>query len=457
MAHRKEPRPPASRGRGGLIRGRAHPDAAAQRRNSSPGTREGSIWGRRRVLLLNSTYEPLTALPMRRAVVMLMCGKADVVHDDPSGPVIHSATRDDRGAVGDPAAVLRAGALPRPHPDDQGRADAPRPVPLRLLRRQGRHRRPRGAAQPRRRPHLGELRGRAARRATTARPTGCWRNWAGRCARRRRGRRASTGGCCRRSRNSTRRGCDIWVRARPSRVAAIGLPREHRTDPFATRSGFRCWITLVLIALIWGVGKNRKGPHPATYKMSEQWTHEPILWAADEPADHGHGACAPADDRRRRQWQVVRSRRANRAELPRGFVVTSQRTGLRRHRARRGVGHLPVPGQGPGATRRRAEVRVAGGEGPLRGVHRRPRRRHRRDRAGRPGRRCRRPTTRCCWRCRRTRRPSRSSTARTLQGRGIEESAPLGVNAAAASFNYGNLMAGLIAAINAMSAGVSPA
>ncbi len=44
-----------------------------------------------------------------------------------------------------------------------------------------------------------------------------------------------------------------------------------------------------------------------------------------------------------------------------------------------------------------------------------------------------------------------------LQGRGIEESAPLGVKAAAASFNYGNLMAGLIAAINAMSAGISPA
>lgn len=52
-----------------------------------------SIWGRRRVLLLNSTYEPLTALPMRRAVIMLLCGKADVVHDDPTGPVIHSASR----------------------------------------------------------------------------------------------------------------------------------------------------------------------------------------------------------------------------------------------------------------------------------------------------------------------------------------------------------------------------
>ena len=52
-----------------------------------------SIWNRRRVLLLNSTYEPLTALPVRRAIIMLICGKADVVHEDPSGPVIHSATR----------------------------------------------------------------------------------------------------------------------------------------------------------------------------------------------------------------------------------------------------------------------------------------------------------------------------------------------------------------------------
>ncbi|WP_415623399.1 HNH endonuclease, partial [Mycobacterium simiae] len=52
-----------------------------------------SIWSRRRVLLLNSTYEPLTALPMRRAIVMVICGKADVVHHDPAGPVIHSATQ----------------------------------------------------------------------------------------------------------------------------------------------------------------------------------------------------------------------------------------------------------------------------------------------------------------------------------------------------------------------------
>jgi hypothetical protein len=44
-------------------------------------------------------------------------------------------------------------------------------------------------------------------------------------------------------------------------------------------------LLLILMALIF----TRKGPHPATYKMSDEWTHPPILWAADEPADHGSG------------------------------------------------------------------------------------------------------------------------------------------------------------------------
>ena len=43
-----------------------------------------------------------------------------------------------------------------------------------------------------------------------------------------------------------------------------------------------------------------------------------------------------------------------------------------------------------------------------------------------------------------------------VAGRGIEESAPLGVSAAAASFKEGNLMDGLISAVRVMSAGVSP-
>jgi len=49
------------------------------------------LWGRRRVLLLNATFEPLTALPLRRAVVLLVCDKAELVHGDPGGLVLHSA------------------------------------------------------------------------------------------------------------------------------------------------------------------------------------------------------------------------------------------------------------------------------------------------------------------------------------------------------------------------------
>jgi hypothetical protein len=41
-----------------------------------------------------------------------------------------------------------------------------------------------------------------------------------------------------------------------------------------------------------------------------------------------------------------------------------------------------------------------------------------------------------------------------VKGRGIEEAAPLGVSAAAASFKEGNLMDGLISAVRVLSAGV---
>ena len=45
-------------------------------------------------------------------------------------------------------------------------------------------------------------------------------------------------------------------------------------------------LTLLLAVLIF----RRRGPHPKTYKMTDEWTHAPILWASDEPADHGHGS-----------------------------------------------------------------------------------------------------------------------------------------------------------------------
>ncbi|WP_193047286.1 aa3-type cytochrome oxidase subunit CtaJ [Mycolicibacterium baixiangningiae] len=41
-------------------------------------------------------------------------------------------------------------------------------------------------------------------------------------------------------------------------------------------------LTAVLALMIW----RGKGPHPASYKVSEPWKHSPILWAADEPAAH---------------------------------------------------------------------------------------------------------------------------------------------------------------------------
>ncbi|WP_111512615.1 DUF5130 domain-containing protein [Mycobacterium kyogaense] len=43
-----------------------------------------------------------------------------------------------------------------------------------------------------------------------------------------------------------------------------------------------------------------------------------------------------------------------------------------------------------------------------------------------------------------------------VKGRGIEEAAPLGVSAAAASFREGNLIDGLISGVRVLSAGVSP-
>jgi 5-methylcytosine-specific restriction endonuclease McrA len=46
----------------------------------------------RRVLLLNVTYEPLTTVGLRRAVCLVLGGKAEVVHDDGAGAVLHAAS-----------------------------------------------------------------------------------------------------------------------------------------------------------------------------------------------------------------------------------------------------------------------------------------------------------------------------------------------------------------------------
>jgi 5-methylcytosine-specific restriction endonuclease McrA len=46
----------------------------------------------RRVLLLNATYEPMTTLGLHRAVCLVLGEKADVVHDDVSGALLHAAS-----------------------------------------------------------------------------------------------------------------------------------------------------------------------------------------------------------------------------------------------------------------------------------------------------------------------------------------------------------------------------
>jgi hypothetical protein len=50
--------------------------------------------------------------------------------------------------------------------------------------------------------------------------------------------------------------------------------------------GIPLLLVTVLSVQIW----SRKGPHPATYEMSEPWTYPRILWAAtDEVIGDSHG------------------------------------------------------------------------------------------------------------------------------------------------------------------------
>jgi hypothetical protein len=49
--------------------------------------------------------------------------------------------------------------------------------------------------------------------------------------------------------------------------------------------GIPLLLVTVLSTMIW----SRRGAHPATYKMSEPWTHPPILWAAVDELIGAHG------------------------------------------------------------------------------------------------------------------------------------------------------------------------
>lgn len=220
VAAKEEPRA-SDRGEFNWRLGACCADLALPGVEARPPATDGSVWGRRRVLLLNSTYEPLAALPARRAVVMLLCGKADVVHADPGGPVIHSATR----AIVVPSVIRLRSFVRVPyrarvpmtraalmHRDRfAARTAGPRPTPSTTSCRAAVAARIRGRTASRRAPV-----------ATTRRPTVCSPNWGGRCGRHPCRRRGSTGDCCRRSRSSTRPGCGIWARERPEWASLVG-------------------------------------------------------------------------------------------------------------------------------------------------------------------------------------------------------------------------------------------
>lgn len=72
---------------------RRSPGASSNGTGQRTNGQSQTSWRKRRVLLLNTTFEPLTALPLRRAIVLLVCGKAEVVHCDSAGMVLHSASR----------------------------------------------------------------------------------------------------------------------------------------------------------------------------------------------------------------------------------------------------------------------------------------------------------------------------------------------------------------------------
>lgn len=83
---------PIGAARGPASRTPVRPQAVSSDVGATEPANSAAPWGKRRVLLLNTTFEPLTALPLRRAVVLVVCGKAEVVHGDPSGIELHSAS-----------------------------------------------------------------------------------------------------------------------------------------------------------------------------------------------------------------------------------------------------------------------------------------------------------------------------------------------------------------------------
>ena len=110
-----------------------------------------------KVLVLNTTYEPLNVCSVRRALVLMLKDKAEVVEH--SGQTVRSERAAFACPPRHPAAQLRRGAARRPQTHLAAGRLCPRRVPLPVLRRpEAPHRRPRRAALKGRRRRLGQRR-----------------------------------------------------------------------------------------------------------------------------------------------------------------------------------------------------------------------------------------------------------------------------------------------------------
>ncbi|WP_278315489.1 HNH endonuclease [Lolliginicoccus levis] len=68
-----------------------HADESPRARSTSSSTPRPS-WINRRVLLLNASFEPLTTVAARRAIILVLRGRAEILHPDASGILIHAAS-----------------------------------------------------------------------------------------------------------------------------------------------------------------------------------------------------------------------------------------------------------------------------------------------------------------------------------------------------------------------------
>ena len=107
-----------------------------------------------RALLLNASFEPLCVVPMRRAVVLVLKEKAEVVARN--GGELHSERADDADPGGDPPAPLRPGAAPKPGAPLAPGGLRPRRAPVPVLQPGRGEHRPRRAPLARRDPRVGQ-------------------------------------------------------------------------------------------------------------------------------------------------------------------------------------------------------------------------------------------------------------------------------------------------------------